>query len=243
MRTLLLSISLGALALYAADSPFVGASVNGTTETELAPGWPLMVRATFVHPQFPDASAAPISIATNAIRIEVRTSGGVVVNWPLEMLASDAAVVIEGTKTATLRWTLAPEAAAALDRGNYSAVVRIDGVDTDSAPVRIRLVSRTDQDDFRLLLLNAAYAWWRGETDRALDATSSLLSQDADNIGVLELRGDIQASAGNNYAAYQDYERAVTLTMQDANAAKELPQILITKRNAALSAAARDLAQ
>ena len=243
MRTLLLFISLGALALSAADSPLAGASVNGAIEADVAPGWPLLVRATLVHPQFSDESADPISIAKDAIRIEVRNAAGEVVSWPFETLPSEAAVVIDGKKSATVRWTLAPEAAAALDRGNYTAVVRIEGADTDSTPVRIKLVSRTDQADSRLLLLNAAYAWWRGDVDGALNATSTLLSQDPDNIGVLELRGDIQAEAGNNYAAYQNYDRAVTLAIRDANAAKEPPQILITKRNAAFTAAARDLPQ
>ncbi len=196
-------------------APKVSLTVNGSRRAQVTRGWPVIVRATLLHPADFSRSAAvdPITVTgrggsawTSSIRLSVRNErggGGGAVEWPLQPPGpAPTSVTVARRSPASADWYLTPEQTALLPEGDFAlvAVLETPGGAASSPSVPVELEVRAapaapqphEQAEMHLLVAN--YHFLRGDAASALAELDRLLAAQPSHVTALALKAELLAS-------------------------------------------------
>jgi hypothetical protein len=240
------------------SAPKVWIAANGSSAGEIVRGWPLLLEAGIFHPAAfqPGAPKKPLLLAakegpwSNALRVEIKDARDEPQSWPLHLTDSPPAVLsLEARTTGELTWWLSPEETAKLPEGGYELVAVLDTTHatapdgwrgrTVSVPLAIRvrkepspLPPQQEAEKYQLL---AAYHLLRGDAKQALALADELLKKQPDNLGGLQLKGDLLARDGKTEEALAAYDRALEVFLKKYGTKEGPPRDLLKKRNELLN--------
>lgn len=212
--------------------PVLSLSANDTTECQIAPGWPITFMMVLSHPaRFGVARGVPDVVFGSAekpwldsLQLEVRNSEGKPVSpadWPMTLVRSEPEGRLELSSrapdvTARAMWRLVPKDSAKLAQGTYTVcAVLTTGPDQrlESRPVTVQIAPEPAQlsadDKARKCYLLAHDAIDRKDWTAASVQIEGLLADQPDDIGGLELKGDLMAAQGKPQEALAAYNAAV----------------------------------
>jgi hypothetical protein len=239
----------------AGDAPRLSLSLNDAAELELHRGWPLIVRASLLHPAAFDAAASepePVRIAGAGatLRVRVASQAGEAQSWPLHEAAPlpDELALGRDDSADTLWWLDGAETAALAD-GRYTLVAALDTTGAGSgwrgvaesppasltlspepAPLAPELAHEKRRRTLALLLLRGEHAAARAEVD-------ALLREQPDDLAALEASGDLHAAEGREREALDAYAQALHVFFARDPQPPEPPAELLRKRQAVLQGA------
>jgi tetratricopeptide (TPR) repeat protein len=226
----------------ASGAPLLSLSLNDATELELHRGWPLIVRASVLHPAAfapgPEP-AAPVAIADAgaALRVRVVNPAGEAQSWPLHAASPlPAELRLERDASADTAWWLDGAETAALPDGRYALVAELGAATSppalltlspEPAPLPPERAREKRLRALELLLLRGDHAAARAEVD-------ALLRADADDLAALEASGDLYAAEGRKPEAFEAYSRALHSFFERDPKPPEPPVALLRKRQAVM---------
>jgi len=233
-------------------SPLISLSANDAAELELPRGWPLVMRASLLHPAAFDPAAAPtepivLAGAGAALRLRVADETGAPQPWPLHAAAPPADELrLEPDGSVDAVWWLDGGETAALADGRYTLVAELDttraatgwqgtaasppvplAIAAEPAPLPPERAAEKRRLELTLLLL-------RGELDAARAAVDALLAERPDDVVALEASGDLAAASGRTQDAFAAYSRALDVFFERSPRPPEPPWALLRKRQAVM---------
>lgn len=212
----------------AGPSPLVSLSANGQVDVVLYQGWPLLLRASILHPNALEKGAEPIPVPLGDARIQADRSA-----WVFQPASPSAGTLtLDADTEGVLAWSVAPEVTAALPEGTYRVTVSLGpGADSQSTVrvVRAPAVLSASEESVRSLLF-ASYHLLCGEEKEALKCVEERLARSPTDVDALAFQGDLLESAGRREEALQAYDRAVRAFYEQHPDAKEPPVRLLRRR-------------
>jgi len=236
----------------ASGAPVLSLSVNDAAALELPRGWPLIVRASLLHPAAFDPAAGPaeplvLASAGAALRLRVAGERGEPQRWPLHAATPlPDELRLEPDGVADALWWLDGAETAALADGRYTLVAELDTAHSaagwrgtaTSPPVGLALSA----EPASLPAGRAAEKRWlelalllvRGEHDAARAAVDALLAERPDDLAALEASADLLAAGGRTQDAFSAYSRALDVFFERSPRPPEPPWRLLRKRQAVM---------
>lgn len=228
--------------------------VQGDERAIVYKGWPVEAFLELCHPQVtaPEAAAEPILVPLvktgnePAARLEFRRADGRPAGASFKPVPpAEAAVTLDGSRTAMFVWWLDADSSATLPPGDYELTVTYDpGHDAGAGawtgrPVLKKAFLRvepepadlTDRQINEKALAVARAAFMLGDRDEANRRVQELLAADPDDLSGLELKGDLILASGDKEAAFDVYGRAVFVFHRD-NPGERTPGSLYRKYRA-----------
>jgi hypothetical protein len=226
----------------ATDAPRLSLSLNDATELELHRGWPLIVRASVLHPaafEPGDARAEPIAIADAgaALRVRIASPAGEPQSWPLHVATPlPAELRLERDASADAVWWLDGAETAALADGRYTLVAELGAAASPPAAVTLTPeptpLTRERAREKRLRVI--ALLLLRGDRAAARSEVDALLREEPDDLAALEVSGDLYAAEGRTTEALDAYSRALHVFFERNPKPPEPPVALLEKRQAVM---------
>jgi hypothetical protein len=238
----------------AARFPVLSFSVDGRERGSSYRGWPVEAFLEIYHPEVSAAAAAASPIVVSlvneakepAARLDFRRADGRPAGASFKPVpAAEAAVTLDGSRTAMFVWWLDADSSATLPPGDYELTVTYDpghdagaGAWTDR-PVLKKAFLRVEPEPADLsgrqinekALAVARAAFMLGDRDEANRRVEELLAADPDDLSGLELKGDLALASGDKEAAFDVYGRAVFVFHRD-NRGERTPGSLYRKYRA-----------
>ena len=188
---LLISILPGAALAQAGSSASLSLSVNSMTEGAVYRGWPLQVE---IRAFLDEGESAQVQWPSG-VHLAIRDAKGIAVILPLQMIASDEAlVVVDADHSPGVLWILSAEASAALAPGDY--MIQADHPAAGQSRMILITVSDEPGDLSREQLslktrLRARFEELTGTREAALQVLNDRLASVPDDIGVLGQKADL----------------------------------------------------
>jgi hypothetical protein len=226
----------------ASGTPPISLSVNDAAELELHRGWPLILRASVLHPAAFEASDAPVEPfvvpgAAAALRVRVANAAGEAQSWPLHAAATlPDELRLEHDGSADAVWWLDGAETAALADGRYTLVAELGAATSPRASVTLspEPVPLPPERARAKRLRGLALLLLRGESAAARAEVDALLREDPDDLAALELSGDLLAADGRTAEARDAYSRALHSIFESDPKPPEPPVTLLRKRQAVM---------
>ena len=239
----------------AGPAPVFSIEANGSCAPTLYRGWPLMVRASILHPATGLGEGEPGALAVSGwgvgIQLTVRNAQGEAQSWPFALLKSPPAELqLEPGTVAEVVWRLTPEQTAGIPAGNYEIAGLADTLAAVPVPVRVEAEPSTltlEQEAAKQELL---YHYHRLNDDpaSAMEAVDELLRSQPYHPGALGLKGFLLADQGDDLKALEFIGNAIAEVERlnpGQNPDQDEPPVELLKRYAEVSrrAAQRQKAQ
>jgi len=250
MKPLILCVVLlthAGVALAQQPAPDLFISVNGVGNLTLYPGWPLIVQLMILNStRAATEGAAPLTVSpsghiwTDAIHVQVVSSSGQALDWPLTLVGSpsDPALTLQPDSSVRMTLQLSADNVSALALDTYQLTVSIEvsnsagwngSVRSQPAAITIAPEPTLDvdlQSDKSLLL--AEYALNRDDFDTAIRTTQQLLLAQPDNTQAMAAAADVLETAGYTGLAFVQAGAALNAYRQANPTLSEAPSNLLT---------------
>lgn len=245
-RNLAAALAVGFAVMYGQTpevaKPEVAVAVNGTQETEVFQGDPLVVIVLVQHPlRFaPADQVRPIKLGKDGegwaavVSLRIRDQAGAA-EWPLELVSPPTApLVLDAFSEGMLFFALKPEATTILRPGSYSIAAAVG--ESDAVPATVMIAPpapgtlSAEQQRLRDLNLGQYYEVI-GAADQAMAVVERLLARNPQDVTAWELKGDFALSNGDRKTARAAYDAALESYFSKPDATEE-PRLLLMKRNA-----------
>jgi tetratricopeptide (TPR) repeat protein len=172
-------------------------------------------------------------------------------DWPVSLLVAPErqGLVLDGTATTEAIWSLSPEAAAQLAAGSWQVIAILDtaaGASADawrgravSEPVTVTIKPRPsslsaaegEQDALEVSRYYAAAGQW----DQSLEAARKAAALNSDSIEAHTLIGDALSAKGDNQAAMQAFQTAMSAFRKQDKDPLHVPDYLIVRMHQLMS--------
>ena len=210
------------------EVPDCSVAVNGSGETEIEPGLPLVVIAYWFVPGGGDSTAPTL---------EVR-SGDAVQAWPLKPASSDQPATGDERRKV---WVLEPDATRTLAAGEYRVAFALKEKDkslAECAPavVRIAAAGKSKIGDAARFRTKLRYELASGRAAEAEKVAAAWLEKQPESIEALLAAGDVAAGSGDLDRALQLYQQAMERWLRTTESAVEPPVAILSRQSAALRA-------
>jgi hypothetical protein len=200
-------------------------SVNGSGETDIEPGWPVVVEAVLILPDTGE-SMSP--------RIRITSASGAAQDWPLKAVESPAGLPSDER---VLLWVLEPQSTARLAPGEYSVTISLmngEKLSGECAPavVRVSPVAAGKVGDDERFGIRLRYEAARGNLDEAAKIAAQWLEKQPQSIEAMIALGDLAAESGDLAKALGFYQRALDHWRPPEESTIEPPLGLLARRSA-----------
>jgi tetratricopeptide (TPR) repeat protein len=227
--------------------------VNGAREASVVRGWPVVIRATILHPAVFATSQpdGPIVITgkqgpwTAAVRVIVRDMKGNETTWPLEAAGSaPAQATLRKDEPLTADWVLSPDRSAGLPEGSFeiAAVLHAPGGVASSLAVPAEVTVQhapaalDDEQQADLHLITANYHFTRGDPTAAGAELDRLLAKNPSHVTALALKAELLASQNRFDEALESCGKAIDAHLEHSDG-DEPPHALLALQRDLLEAA------
>jgi hypothetical protein len=231
-------------ALVVAPVPLVTVSLNGSRETQIFPGTPVLLRVALLNSDLAETNAAPILLAADegswlaALQIMITDPGGGKLDLALQLIQPPNSVVtLDSEHSVEVAWWLTPERSATLPAGKYEVLITLDttGVISPAAwhgmvksvpahlGVALEPANPSEEQSEGKQLSLARYAFFSGLGVQALAPLDQQLSQYPESVGALTLKSVLLTELGQLEQARQTTETALGIVFARTPNPPELP--------------------